>query len=344
MKMSNLNFKSDDSISSKIKIQFPEQINSMTSDSLLKRIKKVEVIEKIPRLHTEDINKIICYDNNTKYITCSIDKTIIIRNCENNTVISTIDHKEAVHDIILLSNGSLASSSVNNTIKIWNLTNGNCEQTLIGHSSFVYCLLELPNSILLSGLHDSSIGVWDISQKNQKELKFSHQVKNDKQSFAYCMALINMNQFAVSSNKDINVYSFDQIFTNKSYNVTKILKGHNDSITDIKIMHDSNLLLSCSVDKDCRLWSISQENCLKIFKGHSDRIFSMQILSDTIFVSAGAEIIFWNIESAEAINLIKPDGSITWMMSGRRIISLIKNNTNELVFAGGHNFIGLIKI
>ena len=73
-----------------------------------------------------------------------------------------------------------------------NLTNGNCEQTLIGHSQYVYGLLELPNSILISGSSDSSIGVWDLSQKNKKELQFYHQIKNDKQSCAYCMTLINV--------------------------------------------------------------------------------------------------------------------------------------------------------
>ena len=135
----------------------------------------------MPRLHTGGIYKIISYDSNTKYITCSYDKTVMVRNSEDNTVIKTLtDHKEAVRDILLLSDGRLASCSADKTIKIWNLTNGNCEQTLIGHSNRVFCLLELPNSILLSSSHDSSIGLWDISQKYQNELQFYHQIKNDK--------------------------------------------------------------------------------------------------------------------------------------------------------------------
>ena len=326
--------------------QFPEQINSMISNSLIKRIKKVEINKKMPRLHIEDINKIISYGNNTKYITCSDDKTIIIRNCEDNAIINTlIDHKEAVNDILLLSDGRLASSSEDNTIKIWNVTNGNCEQTLIGHSYAVCCLLELPNSILISGSADSSIGIWEISQNDKKEIEFYHQVQNELQKQVNCMALISVIELAVSSDNNINIYSFENVNNNTSFNIIKILKGHNDWVSDMKLMKNSNdLLISCSADKDCRLWSISKENCLNTFKGHSDRILSMQIISDTIFVSAGAEIIFWNIESAEAINSIKPDGSIKWILSGQKITCLIKNDRNELVFAGGHNFIGLIKI
>ena len=152
------------------------------------------------------------------------------------------------------------------------------------------------------------------------------------------MTLISLNKLAVSSHKDINIYSFDNN-TNQSFNVNKTLKGHTEWVTDIKLIKNSDdLLLSCSDDKDCRLWSISEENCLKIFKGHSDIVWSIQILSEKMFASAGAEIIFWNIDSTEAVHSIKPD------QSGEKIISLIKNDRNELIFAGMHDFIGLIKI
>ena len=312
---------------------------TMLHTSLLDKIKKIEINKKIPILHSNTIYKIINYDNNTKYITCSRDKTIIIRNSHDNTLIKTlIGHKEPVWDLLLLSDGRLASSSQDKTIKIWNLVNGHCDQTLIGHSDWVYGLLELPNLILLSGSKDSTLGIWDILQKDQREVQFYYQVKNNKQQEAYCMTFINVNQLALSSREDINIYSFDNT-TKKSFNIIKTLKGHTHWVDDIKLMNNSNdLLVSCSDDKDCRLWSISKENCLKIFKGHSNRIWSIQILSEKIFVSASVEIIFWNVDSIEAIHSIKPD------QSGKMITSLMKNDENELIFAGCHDFIGLIRI
>ena len=294
-------------------------------------------------MHTDFIFKIISYENDSKNITCSKDKPIIVRNSIYNSVIKTlIGHKGQVNNIILLSNGRLASSSDDKTIKIWNLTDGNCEQTLIGHSSSVNCLLELPDSLLLSGSFDSSIGLWDISQKDKKELKFSQQVKYDKQSHVYCMTLINANELAISSKIDINIYSFNTYMNmnmNRSLTIFKILKGHTDIVMDMKLMNKSkDSLLSCSRDKDVRLWNISQGYCLKIFKGHSNSIRSIQILSEKIFISAGAEIIFWNFENTEIIKLIQP------CQYGENITSLIRNDKNELIFVGGHNFIGFINI
>ena len=152
------------------------------------------------------------------------------------------------------------------------------------------------------------------------------------------MILIDSNEIAVSSLIDINIYSFDNV-TKKFFNVIKTLKGHNNWIYDIKLMKNSkDLLVSCSYDRDCRLWSISQGNCLRVFVGHSNWIWSIEILSEKIFVSTSAEIIFWNIDSTEAINSIKPDKSVDV------ITSLLKNDRNELVIAGQHDFIGFIKI
>ena len=80
--------------------QLRKQINSITLNSLL--VKKVEIDKKIPKFHSDAINKIISYKN--KFITCSRDKTIIIRKCKDNKVIRTLtDHEAPVRDIILLS-------------------------------------------------------------------------------------------------------------------------------------------------------------------------------------------------------------------------------------------------
>ena len=108
----------------------------------------------------------------------------------------------------------------------------------------------------------------------------------------------------------------------------------------MKLLNNSkDLLVSCSLDKYCRLWSISQGDCLKIFEVHSSYIWSICILSEKIFVSGSTEIMFWNVDSPKFIRSIVPDDK-----SRKTITSMIKNNEKELIFAGKYDFIGLIKI
>ena len=66
------------------------------------------------------------------------------------------------------------------------------------------------------------------------------------------MILTHMNELAVSSAMDINIYSFYNT-ANKSFDVIKTLKGHDNWARDIKLIKKSNdILISCD-DKDCRL-------------------------------------------------------------------------------------------
>ena len=97
-------------------MNFTNSLQSAKLDDILLQKLQTKIInnidKKIPRFHINKIYKIISYDNDKNYITCSKDKTIIIRNCEDNSIIKTLsDHKESVCDIIILSDGRLASAS-----------------------------------------------------------------------------------------------------------------------------------------------------------------------------------------------------------------------------------------
>ena len=56
----------------------------------------------------------------------------------------------------------MASSSGDETVRIWNLTTNTCKFILTGHTSYVYGLKQITSTILASGSHDRTIKLWDI--------------------------------------------------------------------------------------------------------------------------------------------------------------------------------------
>ena len=62
----------------------------------------------------------------------------------------------------ILADNKLASGSLDNTIKIWNLETGECIRTLAGHSMAVVSLQLLENNKLASGSEDKSIRIWNV--------------------------------------------------------------------------------------------------------------------------------------------------------------------------------------
>ena len=56
------------------------------------------------------------------------------------------------HGLTVLSDGTLASGSNDNTLRLWDAANGTCLRTLAGHTASVYALAVLPDGHLVSGL------------------------------------------------------------------------------------------------------------------------------------------------------------------------------------------------
>lgn len=66
-----------------------------------------------------------------------------------------------VYSVVLDLNRNIAcSGSMDGTVRIWNLRNGQCQHTLTGHTSLVG-LLGLSPSFLVSAAADSTLRIWD---------------------------------------------------------------------------------------------------------------------------------------------------------------------------------------
>jgi WD40 repeat protein len=58
---------------------------------------------------------------------------------------------------------TIYSGSFDKTIRVWNLENGECVQTLAGHSAAVSCVsLSSDGKTMYSGSFDNTIQVWNL--------------------------------------------------------------------------------------------------------------------------------------------------------------------------------------
>jgi WD40 repeat protein len=90
----------------------------------------------------------------------------------------------------------LASSSLDQTVRIWNLTTNTCKFILTGHTAEVFGLRHITPSILASGSSDYTIKLWDITTGQLKRTLTGHT------SFIwYSVDLLN-SQTLVSGSKD----------------------------------------------------------------------------------------------------------------------------------------------
>lgn len=70
-------------------------------------------------------------------------------------------HKEAIVALLVLSHGQLASRSVDNVVKVWDVDQDACdERTFDGHKAAVTAMVELKNGRLATCSKDATIKIW----------------------------------------------------------------------------------------------------------------------------------------------------------------------------------------
>jgi WD40 repeat protein len=101
--------------------------------------------------------------NTNIHLAAGLYKDITIYNINDGNLVSSLKgHTATVEDLVQLS-GVLASSSLDKTVRIWNLTTNTCKFILTGHNNTVYGLKQITPSILASGSYDYTIKLWDIT-------------------------------------------------------------------------------------------------------------------------------------------------------------------------------------
>ncbi len=88
---------------------------------------------------------------------------ININNINDGNLVSSLKgHTGCVWDLVQISADLLASSSSDQTVRIWNLTTNTCKFNLTGHTFIVRGLKQITPIILASGSSDNTIKLWNI--------------------------------------------------------------------------------------------------------------------------------------------------------------------------------------
>jgi len=94
------------------------------------------------------------------------DHTVRISNIDYNDSRILRGHKGPIYKVLCLKSGSIATSSWDRTIRIWDLGAFEKAATILsGHSRCVRDMLELSSNRLLSAADDGCIGMWCLQRK-----------------------------------------------------------------------------------------------------------------------------------------------------------------------------------
>uniref|UniRef100_A0A665WHE2 Apoptotic protease-activating factor 1 n=1 Tax=Echeneis naucrates TaxID=173247 RepID=A0A665WHE2_ECHNA len=205
---------------------------------------------------------------------------------------------------------TLITSSEDTTIRVWRWQSGEV-RVLEGHKEQVRCFSLLSNTLantrLLSWSFDGTVKVWDIETGEKLQDIEAHQgailsghVSPDGCFFA-----------TTSADKTVKVQL--------SWQCVHTLSGHQDCVRSCRFSWDSRCLATGDDNGEIRLWSVKEGCLLKICSQESkdgmdslhggwvtDMHFSPD---DSLLVSTGGYIKWWNVENGEALQTFYPTGT-----------------------------------
>jgi len=181
-------------------------------------------------------------------------------------------------------------------IKIWNIEEATCEQTLLGHTRAANALVELPNDILISGGKDQ-IRFWNLKSTNDDSA--CTRILPNK-GFCFSIILLSNEEMACASGENINIFD---IYEGKI--PLKKLTGHREGIRDLLLHSDRPRLLTSSQDETMIILIVHTGICIRTFKGNSGADM-MVWFNEKVIATAyrNGDIKLWNVNTGECVRTL----------------------------------------
>lgn len=246
-------------------------------------------------------------------------------------------------DIVLSLNKSmtnpnlLASSSKDNTIRLWLLSDGSVSCVGIGrrHTGSVgsVAFSQMTSKFLVSVSQDTCIKIWEVPTEFKENENLScngTEIGHQK----------DINSVTVAPNdKIIGTASQDKTakLWNESLEQIGVLRGHRRGVWNIRFSPVDQVVLTSSADCTIKIWSILDLNCLKTLESHDSSVIRAEFISKGMqILSAGADglIKLFDLRSSECTKTFEEHEARVWTLAV---------NADESGFATGGSDSKLIK-
>ena len=201
-------------------------------------------------------------------------KSSIIRIYDIDTgkeIKSLVGHSSSVNCLCFVSQDRLCSASHDNTLSLWNVTEGFRLAILKGHTRSVrFCSASANGKNLVSVSWDKTIRVWRGTDGS-----FVSVLKGGRSTSINCLSFHPEGQLIVVGCWDSTLKIWDTFNKKK----LKTLKGHASSVQACLYLKSGQHIVSASLDGDVRIWSSRTGITVGTINGHAGPITSLSFSS-----------------------------------------------------------------
>lgn len=231
----------------------------------------------------------------------------------------TFSHPNAVYGVAFSPDGeTLATASLDNTVRLWDAATGELRTTLRGHGDGVaFVGYAAEGQRLVTASLDRSLKIWARDGSNLLATLSGHQ------DYLTCANVSPVGPLVASGGFDKTVRIWDAA----SGSAVATLTGHEDTVQSVCFSADGRQLFSGADDGTIRVWDTQARSAVRTLTGHIGSVEGLACSSEGILASAGADatLRLWNADGtpiatldSQALRLrcvaFAPDGQ--WLLTG----------------------------
>lgn len=232
-------------------------------------------------------------------------------------------HSDVVRSVAISSNGNtIASGSLDKTVKLWNLATGELIHTFNGHNSAVIAVAFSRDSKTLASasnheFFDGSIKLWDVANRQFKQTLGNAIVALRTSCLAFSpdeQTLANGHIGTTLVGATIDIWNL-----NKS-KIEKTLWGHGWEVSSLAFSKDGRILVSGGLDGAIKIWNWRKEELLHTLNRPAPSEFFASLVS---WFDSSVGVI-WSVA-------ISPDGKIVASAGSQQPIKLWNTENGKLL-------------
>jgi DNA-binding beta-propeller fold protein YncE len=228
-------------------------------------------------------------------------------------------HTKSVRSVAFRPDGKrIVSGSQDNSVKLWDATNGREILTLDGHQDVVRSVAFSPDGQrIVSGSWDVPPKVWDATT-GQEIFTLGDE------NFVMCVGFSPDGKSIACGNGYWKLKLWDAA----SGAETLTLKGHNEAIVCLAFSPDGKRIVTGSHDRTLKVWDLTTGKDTHTFKGHTGSIRSVAFSPDGKKIASGSDdhtIRVWDAASGQETLTLKGHTDRVWSVAfspnGKQILS-----------------------
>ena len=244
-------------------------------------------------------------------------------------------HESWIWSIAFNPDGNLlASGSEDQTIRLWDVTSGQCLRILVDANSIYSVAFSPDGNLLASGSEDQTIRLWDVTSGQCLCTLLGHT------NLVRSVAFSPDGNLLASGSEDQTIRLWDVT----SGQCLRTLLGHTHWVRAVGFSFDGNILASGGEDQTIRLWDVASGQSLVTFQGYTNPIWSIAFSPDGSTIASGnsdQQVSLWNVTTGQCFHVFhghtqriesvvfSPDGTLIASGSGDQSIRLWNVNTKQ---------------